>query len=183
MSTQNGRASTSLPSATAVRQATAVAMMPLPVFTVEIGNGPQCRGLARSRRSFDDGDPAGGCGDRPYCRDLFFAQRIARLKEPRQLCPDSLGGQGMSRTGGHACRHIPDFHAPSAGCDGLNTAWYAPYRPGPRPNAADGSGARPPGSEEHALCLLLPRRDSEVPRWHSRPARRYPAGGRLLPRV
>ena len=58
LSTQNGRASTSLPSATAVRQATAVAMMLAPVFTVEIGDGPQCRGLARARRSFDDGDPA-----------------------------------------------------------------------------------------------------------------------------
>ena len=32
----------------------------LPVFTVEIGDRPQCRGLARSRRPFDDGDPALG---------------------------------------------------------------------------------------------------------------------------
>ena len=32
----------------------------LPVFTVEIGNGPQRRGLARARCSFDDGDPAPG---------------------------------------------------------------------------------------------------------------------------
>ena len=32
----------------------------LSVFTVEIGDGPQCRGLARARRPFDDGDPAPG---------------------------------------------------------------------------------------------------------------------------
>ena len=31
-----------------------------PVFTVEIGDGPQRRGLARARRSLDDGDPAPG---------------------------------------------------------------------------------------------------------------------------
>ena len=30
----------------------------LSVFTIEIGNGPQCRGLARTRRSLDDGYPA-----------------------------------------------------------------------------------------------------------------------------
>ena len=30
------------------------------VFTVEIGDGPQCRGLARACRPFDDGDPAPG---------------------------------------------------------------------------------------------------------------------------
>ena len=30
----------------------------LSVFTVEIGDGPQCRGFARARRSLDDGDPA-----------------------------------------------------------------------------------------------------------------------------
>ena len=30
----------------------------LSVFAIEIGNGPQRRGLARTCRSFDDGDPA-----------------------------------------------------------------------------------------------------------------------------
>ena len=29
-----------------------------PVFTVEIGDGPQRRGLARARRPLDDGNPA-----------------------------------------------------------------------------------------------------------------------------
>ena len=52
----------------------------LSVFAIEIGNGPQCRGLARARRSFDNGYAAPGRRDRPYCRDLFFAQRIARLQ-------------------------------------------------------------------------------------------------------
>ena len=32
----------------------------VPVFTVEIGDRPQCRGLARACRSLDDGDPAPG---------------------------------------------------------------------------------------------------------------------------
>ena len=50
-----------------------------------------------------------GRRDRPYCRDLFFAQRITRRQKPRHLVLDCLGGQGMSRIGGHACRHIPDF--------------------------------------------------------------------------
>ena len=27
------------------------------------------------------------------------------FQEPRHLCLDGLGGQGMSRIGGHACRH------------------------------------------------------------------------------
>ena len=60
LSTQNGRASTSLPNATAVRQATAVAIMLCPCSRLEIGDGPQCRGLARACRPFDDGDPALG---------------------------------------------------------------------------------------------------------------------------
>ena len=87
-------------------------------------------------------------------------------------------GQGMSRTGGHTCRHIPDFHAPSAGCDGSNTASCAPCRLGPRPNVAGASGAPPPGSEEHALCLLLQRPGSATRRAVALPTRSTMSGRR-----
>ena len=81
----------------------------LSVFAVEIGNGPSVVVLpepaAPSMMATRPPDDV----TFPDRYDLFLAQRITRLQQPRHLCPDSLGGQGMARIGGHAFRHIPDF--------------------------------------------------------------------------
>ena len=58
---------------------------------------------------FDDGYTPARRRDGPNRLDLFFAQRITRRQKPRHLVLDCLGGQGMSRIGGHSGRHVTDF--------------------------------------------------------------------------
>ena len=102
-------------------------------------------------------------------RDYPLSPRFVTRRQARSCAPVSTAAGcrptaacwccARSRNGSVLPRaFLPPCHglqAPFGGCDGLNRAWCAPYRPGPRPPVADGSGARPPGLEAHVRYLLL----------------------------
>ena len=121
-----------------------------PVVAVEIGDRPQRRGLARTGRALDDGDPAIGAGGRADRRDLLLAQRIAGLEQPRQFTLDGLRAEGMAGPGGHGRGHVPDLLLQGEGVTGR-------IEPGVRHVGPALGRARRPGqahdlgAQQHAL--------------------------------